>query len=473
MENKNIATGSLNEKLPFKVKLGYGLSGYCSFITWTAFSYYGLYFFTDVVGLSAAFAGAMISLGTLWDAITDPIVGGISDNLKWKSGRRRPLIIGVALPFVFISILLFTNWGFDETVSKVYFVIIILLYYTAQTVLDISASALGSEMTLDYDERASLATYKNYFGLTATVAISPTLMLVAYFGGMFDNADRGWSCTLALYMIVALIFIFILWKSTKGYERHREDSGKFSFADIKEIFRSKPTRIVMLIFGIAIFSNTINYALQVYYYTNYAQLTEGQIASVTLVFGVVSIFCAWVTDRLMQNLSKKVAWIIAIGLEAAVMIIMIGFIIQPGNVVAIYILAILMSLGNAAVYQVPWAMIPDCVDVTELTAGKRVDGVIFGVVAFIQKACGALGAAVLGTLLTVIGYNADAVTQTASALSGLKYMYAFLCGGIYLITVLIVLKYPLSKERHDRVCEAVKERSEGKEIDMTEFKDLV
>lgn len=473
MGNNNITANSPNEKLPFKVKLGYGLSGYCSFITWTAFSYYGLYFFTDVVGLSAAFAGAMISLGTLWDAITDPIVGGISDNLKLKSGRRRPLIIGVAVPFVLISILLFTNWGFSEAVSKVYFVIIILLYYTAQTVLDISSSALGSEMTLDYNERASLATFKNYFGLTATVAISPTLMLVAYFGGLFDNADRGWSCTLAIYMIVALLFIFILWKSTKGYERHREDSGKFSFADVKEIFRSKPTRIVMLVFGIAIFANTINYALQVYYYTNYALLSEGRIASVTLVFGVASIFCAWITDRLMQKLSKKAAWVIAIGLEAAVMIIMIGFIIQPGNVASIYVLAILMSLGNAAVYQVPWAMIPDCVDVTELTSGKRVDGVIFGVVAFIQKACGALGAAVLGTLLTVIGYDAAAATQTADALSGLKYMYAFLCGGLYLITVLIILKYPLSRQKHDRVRQAIAERKQGKEIDMSEFKDLV
>ena len=328
-------------------------------------------------------------------------------------------------------------------------------------------------MTLDYNERASLATFKNYFGLTATVAISPTLMLVAYFGGLFDNADRGWSCTLAIYMIVALLFIFILWKSTKGYERHREDSGKFSFADVKEIFRSKPTRIVMLVFGIAIFANTINYALQVYYYTNYALLSEGRIASVTLVFGVASIFCAWITDRLMQKLSKKAAWVIAIGLEAAVMIIMIGFIIQPGNVASIYVLAILMSLGNAAVYQVPWAMIPDCVDVTELTSGKRVDGVIFGVVAFIQKACGALGAAVLGTLLTVIGYDAAAATQTADALSGLKYMYAFLCGGIYLITVLIILKYPLSRQKHDRVRQAIAERKQGKEIDMSEFKDLV
>ena len=143
----------ISEKLPFKVRLSYGLSGYTSFITWTLFSMYGLFFFTDIVGLNPTFAGAIISLGTLWDAITDPIVGSISDNLKCKYGRRRPLIIGVAIPFAIISVLLFTNFGLSEGASKVYYVVIILLYYTAQTVLDIASSSLGSEMTLDYDER--------------------------------------------------------------------------------------------------------------------------------------------------------------------------------------------------------------------------------------------------------------------------------------------------------------------------------
>lgn len=462
-----------HEKLPFQVKLGYGLSGYCSFIAWTAFSYYGLYFFTDVVGLSAVFAGAMISLGTLWDAITDPIVGGISDNLKCKYGRRRPLIIGVAIPFVLISILMFTNWGFSESSAKIYFVIVILLYYTAQTVLDISSSALGSEMTLDYDERSTLVTYKNYFGLLATVAISPTLVLVAYFGGFFENPDYGWSCALAVYMLVALIFITILWRTTRGYERHRgEGANKFSVADIKELFKNKATRIVAMIFAIGIFSNTINYSIQVYYFTNYAQLTGGQIASVTMVFGVASIIGAWVVDLLMKKYGKKLAWVIGVGSEGIVLAAMVGLFIQPGQIGMIYTLVILMAIGNAAVYQVPWAMIPDCVDVTELSSGKRIDGIVFGTVAFLQKASGALGAALLGILLTTIGYS-DAAVQTPETLEGLRNIFGFLVGGLYLVSVIIVSKYPLSKKKHDRVTEAIAERKQGKAIDLAEFKDLI
>ena len=328
-------------------------------------------------------------------------------------------------------------------------------------------------MTLDYDERSTLATFKNYFGLTATVAISPTLVLVAYFGGWFENADFGWSCTLAIYMIVALIFIFILWRTTKGYERHREEGSKFSVADIKEVFKTKPTRFVMAIFAIAIFANTINYSLQVYYYSYYAQLSEARISTITLVFGVASVFGAWVVDMIMKHMSKKAAWVIAIGSEAVVMIIMIGFIITPSNAgVLVYVLAILMAVGNAGVYQVPWAMIPDCVDVTELASGKRIDGIVFGIVAFVQKFAGALGAAVLGSLLTAIGYVEGAV-QTAETLNSLKYLYGFLVGGLYLVSVLVILKYPLSKKKQDRVREAIAERNQGKGIDMTEFKDLV
>lgn len=472
LENNTIVNRD-NEKLPTKVKFAYGLSGYYSFITWTAFSYYGLYFFTDVVGLSAIFAGTLISLGILWDAITDPIVGGVSDNLKSKYGRRRPLIIGGAIPFVIISILMFTDWGFSEPVAKVYFAVIVLLYYTAQTVLDISSSALGSEMTLDYDERSTLATYKNYFGLLATVAISPTLVLVSYFGGWFENSNFGWSVTISLYLMVALIFIFILWKTTKGYERHRENViSKFSFSDIKEIFKNKALRIVAIIFSIGIFANTINYAIQVYYFTNYVEMTEGQIATVMLVFGVASIVGAWIVDQFMKRFGKKLAWIIGVGSEGIVLAAMVGLFINPGQIELIYALVVLMAVGNAAIYQVPWAMIPDCVDVTELATEKRMDGIIYGIVAFLQKGSGALGAAILGVLLTAVGYS-EAAVQSPETIDGIKNIFGYLVGFLYVAIALIALMYPLTKEKQDKVREAIKARRLGKEVDLSNLKDIM
>ena len=463
-------TRDLNAKLPLKVKFGYGTSGFCSFITWTVFSYYGLYFMNEVVGLSAAFAGALISLGTLWDAITDPIVGSISDNLKNPKGRRRPLIKMIAFPFIIISVLLFTNFGLGETATKIYFFVVIILYYLAQTVLDISASSLGSEMTNNYDERASLATWKNYFGLLPTVAISACLILVDFWSTKFSNPDLGWTATVACYMIPTLILLVILYKSTDGYERPRSDSDevvKYSVKNVVNLFKNKGTRVVMLIFGISIFANTINYSVQVYYYTDYMGMSSEQVALATFVFGVASVFCAYLVEKLMIKLDKKMSWVVAIGLEALVLIVDVGFIIKAGSssMTTLLVTMLLMGLGNAAVYQVPWAMIPDCVDVDQLADpnGRRNDGIVFGAVAFVQKACGAVGALVLGILIDMAAGDPNAY----------KYIFAFLVGGIYLLTCFIVKAYPINKKRHDDVIEAIEARAAGQTINMADFKDLI
>lgn len=246
----------------------------------------------------------------------------------------------------------------------------------------------------------------------------------------------------------------------------------FSIADIKELFKNKAARVVAIIFAVGIFSNTINYSIQVYYFTNYAKLTGGQIASVTMVFGVASIIGAWVVDILMKKFNKKLAWVIGVGFEGVILVAMVGLFINPGQIGMIYGLVILMAVGNAAVYQVPWAMIPDCVDVTELSTGKRMDGIVFGIIAFLQKASGALGAALLGILLTVIGYS-NAEVQSPETLAGIRNIFGFLVGGLYIVSSIIIVKYPLSKEKHDRVCEAIEEKKKGKEIDMSEFKDLI
>lgn len=458
----------LNAKIPVKVKLGYGMSGFCSFMAWTAFSYYGLYFMTDVVGMSAVFAGMLVSLGTLWDAITDPIVGSISDNLKNPKGRRRPLIKMIIVPFFIVTVLMFTNFNFGETANKIYFTIMILLYYTAQTVMDISASSLGSEMTNNYDERASLATWKNYFGLIPTIAISSCLVLVDFFGSKFSNPDFGWTATIALYMVVVVIFAVILYKTTEGYERPREegDEGtKYSVKAVLNLFKNKGTAIVMLIFGISIFANTINYSVQVFYYADYMGMTDGQIALATFVFGVASFVCAYIVEVLMIKIDKKMSWVVSMGLEALVLIVAIGFVIKAGSgsMVSLVVTMLLMGLGNAAVYQIPWAMIPDCVDVDELANGTRNDGVVFGAVAFVQKACGALGALILGILIEMA--NGDANMY--------KYIFGFLVGGIYLVTCFIVLAYPINKARHDAVIKAIEGRKSGKPADMKEFGDLM
>lgn len=470
--NNTIRKVDSNEKLSLGIKLAYGLSGYSSFITWTIFSYYGLFFFTDVIGFSAAFASAVISLGTIWDAISDPIIGILSDNRQSEKGRRRPLIIGIAIPFVVVSILLFTDWGLSEIASKAYFVVAIILYYTAQTVLDISCSSLGSEMTLDYDERSSLAAIKNFFCMLVILMVSPMLVLVDYFGGFFKNVNLGWTVSVAIYVLIALLCIFVIWKATAGYERFKNDE-KFEYKNIFKIFKqNKAIRYVMVLFALGVFANTVNLTMQVYFYSYNMQLTEGQIASVMMVSGVASCIAAFGVDYLCKKLSKKTAWIITIGILMATYLILIGLLSEPGKMSVLYIFAMIISLGLCAVYQVPWSMIPDCVEINQLQTGQRIEGVIFGFTSFIQKVAAALAISVTGLALTAVGYIANEV-QTEETLQGMKWLFILGVCIPYLISLLLAYKYPLSRERHDKVLKAIQDKENGIEFDPREFKDLL
>ena len=128
---------SLHRKLPFKVKLGYGFGGFSTIFTLTLTVLYTNPFLVDTVGLSPAFVGLMVAIATIWDAISDPLIGHWSDKRNPASGRRRPFFLWVAVPYAIAIWLYFTNWGFGEVGTQVYFVFAFLLYYTVHTVFDV------------------------------------------------------------------------------------------------------------------------------------------------------------------------------------------------------------------------------------------------------------------------------------------------------------------------------------------------
>jgi GPH family glycoside/pentoside/hexuronide:cation symporter len=152
-----------SRKLLFKTKLGFGAAEFSSSLTWTMISVLFMYFLTDVVGMSPAFAGFVIMVGTIWDAFTDPTLGIVSDRIKSRWGRRRPFLLAVAVPYGLITWLLFSDFGLGQWQTSVYFILVIVLYYTAATALEVPYTSLTAEMTEDYDERANLISFRAAF----------------------------------------------------------------------------------------------------------------------------------------------------------------------------------------------------------------------------------------------------------------------------------------------------------------------
>ncbi len=202
--------------LPFRVRLGYGAAELSNSLTWTMFYVLFLFFLTDIVHMDPAFAGFIMMIGTVYDAVTDPAMGVWSDTIKTRWGRRRPFILAAALPFGLATWLLFTDFGLSEGWSKAYFIAVVILYFTAFDMLDIPYTALSAEMTQDYDERSRLIISRAVFCQIASI-LGAALPLFAAEKLTMLLGDRrlGWSVMTGLLGVFTIFPILWTWRATR------------------------------------------------------------------------------------------------------------------------------------------------------------------------------------------------------------------------------------------------------------------
>jgi len=474
--SENTLNGTINhEKIPFKVKVGYGAAGYAGMFTFTMVATYGIFFFTNVVGFSAAFAGTLISIGTIWDAISDPVIGSISDKRDPKKGRRRPFLLAVAVPFGIISWLLFTDWGFDGVGQKIYFVLIIIFWYTVQTCLDVPYTALGSEMTTDYDERSRLSTIRSMFNNGASLVGSFTLSIVAAFSGILGSERLGWSVTNLIFAVISVITILITWKATKGWEsKEAADVEKFNLIQMfKAPLSNKSFRHITIAFAFSIIAMTVGGSIIVLYMSYNMQMSDGQVSTAMAAMWIACYIWAVVTDWLSQRFSKKTAWLVVMAIWAITLMIFITFINSPEHVATVYIMVCIYMVGVNGLYQITWASIPDCVEIDEFKTGQRKEGNYYSIASFFQKCGAAIAIFITGHLLTMVGYDPALIEQSPETLTGIQYLYAFGPAACLVVSMIAYATNPMTKKRHEKLREAIELKKKGENYSTEGFKELL
>ena len=168
-----------DNKLPVGVKLGYGVCDLGGNLFFTVIGFWLLNFLTDTVGLAAGLAGLTIAIGKIWDAVTDPMTGYLSDRTKSRLGRRRPWMLFGSVPLFLTMILMFTNpalfagagWNPAEqqTFLFIWATVLFCLLCTAYTAVNIPYNSLTPELTQDYHERTSLNGYRFGFAVVGSL----------------------------------------------------------------------------------------------------------------------------------------------------------------------------------------------------------------------------------------------------------------------------------------------------------------
>src|SRR5580704_11821665 len=205
------------QKLSFVEKAGYSAADSAANFVFMTMILFQTNFYTDVFGLTASAAAAILLWPRLWDAVADPIVGILADRTNTRWGKFRPWILFTAVPWAVIMVLAYTTpkgWSMGALIA--YATITNTMLMTIYSMNNMPYAALGGVMTVDVNERASLNSFR-FISVNAAQFIVGgfTLPLVAKFAGPMHDKQRGWSLTMTLWAVLCLVLFLITFFTTR------------------------------------------------------------------------------------------------------------------------------------------------------------------------------------------------------------------------------------------------------------------
>lgn len=439
-------------KLSIGVKLGYGVCDLGGNLFFTAVGLWLMNYLTDTVGIAAGLAGTIIALGKIWDAVTDPVAGYLSDRTKTRWGRRRPWILFGSIPLFIATIIMFTNPHLEsQTALFIWGLLAFMFLNTAYTAVNIPYNSLTPELTRDFHERTSLNGFRFGFAVIGTILAAGAALPIV---NLFPDKSTGFSFMGAIFGGVMLITAFITFFSIREPERtDLEVSGNFVKTYMK-VFRNKPYLLILGTYTLNITAITVIMSVAVYYF-KYIHNSE---ASTTMAM-VLLLVTAMVTIPFSVLLSKRVGKKIVYGAGMLIFAIMLIALFFVGHLFPVMVATLLMipgGIGLGLTYAMPYAMVPDAVEYDYLITGERTEGAFYGMWTFGIKIGQAIALAITGGVLSLVGYVPD-VAQSAMSQFGIRLLLGPIAAAIFILAVASLWLYPINEKRYNEILQEIDE----------------
>ena len=436
-----------HEKLVFmKEKIGYAVGDTASCLYWQTFSMFLMIFYTDTFGISPAVVGTMILISRFWDAAIDPVMGVIADRTETKYGKFRPWILWGILPFTIAGVVLFITPDFSETGKIIYAYVTYTLVMMVYTMVNVPYGALLGVISPHSDERTTLASYRFIGAFTGNIIVQGTLLWLVRFFGKGD--DRlGYPLAMTVFAVAAGALFFYTFASTK--ERVKPPKEKSSVrSDIKDLLKNRPWIVLCSMGLMTLIYVSIKNGAMLYYFKYY--VGDQAAAAPFMVTGTVfSILGALSTPYIVRFVGdKKLTFIVLTFISAASMAVF--YFAGPHDFVLMYATQIIGSVPGAAMFPLIWSMYADTADYGEWKFGRRATGLVFSAATFSQKMGWAVGGALAGFLLTIIGFVAN-IAQNEATLSGIRNMMSTIPAAIALVVIVITLFYELNDKLEKQI----------------------
>ncbi len=457
---------STSAKLPLRVKSGYGAAetgiSAAEFLLQVAL----LEFYITAVGLNAGLAALALAIGTLWDGISDPLMGTIIDRTRLRAGRFLPFIALGGVLLAIALLVVFLPPQLDSQLAKFgYMLGACLLINTATTIISVPHLALGAALSQDRHERTHLVGWRLVFGnlgfllgVLLPVIVAKSLMADVETSEGLLSSRGGTAVVLAAVTIIgAAITCFALRNRQPNYDAIPSQSGFWK--NIFSLLRNHVFRPLLASFMLMGIARTINASVALFYYKLALDLSEEQVFVNVLVVFIFSIllsipFWAWLSRKIGKR-GPALFGLSTLGVLGAI----VYLIFPSGELLGPVVMAVIggILVGTVILFE---SLVADVVDYDELKTGRRREGLYFGFWKMATKLSRALGLGLTALLLSLIGFEEGAITQSEDTLTGLRWIFGPGVGGFFLLAAIAFYLMPLTDSRHVRVQALLNRRKE-------------
>jgi len=451
-EYPDVSAPAASSSLPRSLLVFYGLPMSAYIMMTLPVAMWLMKFATDSLLIAPALMGGVYALARVWDAISDPMAGYLSDRTNSSLGRRRSWLFGSVIPLAATYVML---WTPPESLGGVLVVVwvgtALILWETASTAFYIPYNALGFELTTDYHERTRLFAWRQ---MIMTVGFGGALSVIYLMRTAEDDRAMAFDASLAVGLIVGGVVALCALRTPEP-QGHQGRGGDGLVASFRDVARNPHARILFFVFGLDSFGMGIVSTLSAY-------IMDDLVGRVDLIEALLATWMIpqflfvplWI--RYSKRIGKKRLWLCGMGCLA------LGFVGQffltEGAWMLVFVCVLLIGTGTSVAAVIGSSIQADVIDYDELQSGQRKEGAYAAVWNFIRKAGGAGAAAIGGVALTLGGYDPAAEVQPETVKDAIRFTAGILPATVFLVGIYVFSRFSLNEAEHADVVAQIRAR---------------
>ncbi len=449
---------AVGEKLPMSIKLAYGMPNFAGAGMALPIVIYMTIFYSDVVLLPLGYIALVVAFARAFDAITDPMMGWISDRTNTRWGRRRPwMLLGAPLCAVAFYFLFTPPAELTGSAAAPWFLFFFVTYFLFHTVYSIPHYGLGPELTSDYNERSSLFAVMEGAAVLGTIAGT---VLPFFFFRIFGGQRAGfWAFGLTIGVALVLLYSWQCYRIRERPDYYTRKANPL-VPGVRRIFRNRPARLLLMTYLVGSVTGAIP-GLMMPYFTKYVLMVDDPdkwLAILLLTyfgFGFATLpLWLWFVRRF----GKYPAYIVSalMGITASLMLFLPG----EGDVLPTFLILVWAGSAFGVRLFLGPSIQADVIDYDELYTGKRRESQYGALWSVIIKFVVIPSAAVPLAIMAQLGYEPN-VEQSEAMKFTIRSIYSFGPASFGLVSLLVFLLFPIREQNHRQILEGIEKHKRG------------